>query len=386
MFGPGTSQAEVVARSLTPMLHSLFHELKGGLVFAYGVTNSGKTHTMIGTRDQPGVLIELVRTLLDKAAAIARGDFSGLGEQVMRLPHNPDFQLRRLRLALTACEVYNEEVHDLLAKARGKLVLKEDEHHHCIIRGLEELALAEDDEKELLGRVLARRSTGDNSCNFESSRAHTIFKIKTVFEYGRGAEECCEEERSFCVVDLAGSERANRSKMDESCSINKSLLILGRCLQALREKGQQVPYRESRLTRIIYEYFLEANNLTMLVCVNPQRASYPETLKVLEYAALAKQIKQSNTPISRRPDPKHDKSAPPRVRVFTLEESKVHTPGKRQKDIAEELEQKITRLQESVVRMKKSEQVKEACYRGQAVNEAFELIYNEHIQQAKREH
>ena len=110
-----------------------------------------------------------------------------------------------------------------------------------------------------------------------------------------------ENEVNLCIVDLAGSERAKRTEnskaqLSEACNINGSLLVLGRCLKALRDNqnnaGQPhvLPYRESKLTKILHEYFHEDNNLIMIANINPRVEDFEESMRVLNYAAVAKDI------------------------------------------------------------------------------------------------
>jgi len=117
-------------------------------------------------------------------------------------------------------------------------------------------------------------------------------------------------ENSLQMVDLAGSERAKRtenigSMMVESCAINGTLLVLGRCLQALRDSKvsqQVIPYRDCKLTKVLYEYFTEGNNLIMMSNICTEKALLEETIKVLNFASNAKDIK----PIKNRQNPLHE--------------------------------------------------------------------------------
>ena len=149
----------------------------------------------------------------------------------------------------------------------------------------------------LLDKCMANRSLADTMLNSSSSRSHALFKITIKNEYTNEVSKCITES-SLCIVDLAGSERAKRTEsagnqMQEACNINKSLLVLGRCLKALKDGGgpsNVVPYRDSKLTRILYEYFHEENNLRMIANINPRIADFEESMRVLNYAAIAKDI------------------------------------------------------------------------------------------------
>lgn len=144
---------------------------------------------------------------------------------------------------------------------------------------------------------MTNRTLADTMLNSSSSRSHALFKIILRSEYSNDITKGIHES-SLCVVDLAGSERARRTEshgnqMQEACNINKSLLVLGRCLKALKDGGgpsNVVPYRDSKLTRILYEYFHEENSLRMIANINPRTVDFEESMRVLNYAAIAKDI------------------------------------------------------------------------------------------------
>lgn len=135
----------------------------------------------------------------------------------------------------------------------------------------------------ILEEVLEARSSGETRSNYVSSRSHAIFRIEQ------------ENGRVITVVDLAGSEKfEDGENPKESCSINKSLLTLGRCIKSLGEQKSEgslmIPFRESRLTKALAEYFTDQYLITMIITVNPQGSSISDTKKVLEYAAIAKSV------------------------------------------------------------------------------------------------
>ena len=160
----------------------------------------------------------------------------------------------------------------------------------------------------ILDKCIANRSQADTVLNSNSSRSHTIFKIVLKYTYQSSANNVSYDS-SLCIVDLAGSERAKRTEntgnqMLEACNINKSLLVLGRCLKSLKDNQMSlsstnvVPYRDSKLTKILFEYFHEENNLRMIANINPRQADFEESMRVLNYAAIAKDIQ----PIKSRVD------------------------------------------------------------------------------------
>ena len=151
---------------------------------------------------------------------------------------------------------------------------------------------------DLLDKCMQNRSYADTLLNSNSSRSHTIFKITVKYAYNNGTNKSFYE-TSICIVDLAGSERAKRTEnvgaqLQEACNINKSLLVLGRCLKAFKDiqsgTGVVAPYRDSKLTKYLFEYFHEENSLRMIVNVNPNPFDFEESMRVLNYAAIAKDI------------------------------------------------------------------------------------------------
>ncbi len=119
--------------------------------------------------------------------------------------------------------------------------------------------------------------------NYKSSRSHAIIRIQCgSFNLG--------------IVDLAGSERMQKDgeNFEETASINKSLLCLGRCLQALKQRGTNsnivIPYRESKLTKTLIQYFNYSYKICMIAHLNKKKDLLYENVKVLEYAAIAKDI------------------------------------------------------------------------------------------------
>jgi kinesin family protein 20 len=136
------------------------------------------------------------------------------------------------------------------------------------------------------------------SLNPLSSRSHTIFKIIMRYNHIISGEY---QECSLSMVDLAGSERAYRAEtsgkeLQQACKINQSLSVLGKCLDAMRHNSiytqkKIVPFRESKLTMIFQEYFQGDQNITMITNINPSKEDFEESLRVLNYACTAKEIK-----------------------------------------------------------------------------------------------
>ncbi|XP_071909918.1 kinesin-like protein KIN-7O isoform X2 [Coffea arabica] len=230
-----------------------------GTVFAYGQTSSGKTHTMRGSASEPGVIPLAVYDL-----------FKTIHEEVDR-----EFLLR-----MSYMEIYNEEINDLLAPEHRKLQIHESIERGIFVAGLREEIVASTE--QVLGLMEfgeSHRHIGETNMNVYSSRSHTIFRM--IIESREKNEDAdsdntCDAVRVSVLnlVDLAGSERAAKTgaegvRLKEGSHINKSLMTLGTVIKKLSEgvesQGGHVPYRDSKLTRIL-QPALGGNANTAIIC------------------------------------------------------------------------------------------------------------------------
>lgn len=246
-------------------------------------TGCGKTHTISGTAEQPGV-IYLTMADLFQLIEDRKEDHS-------------------FEVFVTFLEIYNEEIRDLLSEPgqpmpRGGLQIREDKS--VKVAGLTELRPNSADEVKqivLLGNT--RRTQSPTNANETSSRSHAVLQVH-VTRSPRTAN--VTEERTIAtlsIIDLAGSERAAATtnmgqRMVEGANINKSLLALGNCINSLCESGgavRHVPYRNSKLTRLL-KFSLGGNCKTvMIVCVAPTSQHFDDTHNTLIYAERATRIK-----------------------------------------------------------------------------------------------
>ncbi|RZC83410.1 hypothetical protein C5167_046196 [Papaver somniferum] len=230
-----------------------------GTVFAYGQTNSGKTHTMRGSASEPGVIPLAVHDL-----------FRTIQEDMDR-----EFLLR-----MSYMEIYNEEINDLLAPEHRKLQIHESIDRGIFVAGLrEEIVATPEQVLELMDFGESHRHIGETNMNTYSSRSHTIFRMiiesRDRTEDGEVGISCDAVRVSvLSLVDLAGSERAAKTgaegmRLKEGSHINKSLMTLGTVIKKLSEgaesQGGHVPYRDSKLTRIL-QPSLGGNANTAIIC------------------------------------------------------------------------------------------------------------------------
>lgn len=293
VFGPEADQTMV----FNEVAEGMLGEVLSGYnctIFAYGQTGTGKTYTMQGdleltNLDAPKSTAGIVPRVLHRL-------FSILESQA-----DTEYSIK-----CSYVELYNEELRDLLApeyrgeqSGTGGLKLYEDGKKGTMIQGLEETGVR--NLKEALGMLdkgVRRRQTAETKMNTESSRSHTIFSITVhVKESGvqRGGEDMLRIGK-FNLVDLAGSEAIGRSgatdkRAREAGMINQSLLTLGRVISALVEKGSHIPYRESKLTRLLQDSLGGRTKTCIVATISPTRSNMEETLSTLDYAIRAKSIR-----------------------------------------------------------------------------------------------
>ncbi|SPQ96372.1 unnamed protein product (mitochondrion) [Plasmodiophora brassicae] len=257
-----------------------------GTIFAYGQTSSGKTHTMTGSREAPGVVPYALSDI-----------FQFIADHVDR-----EFLLRVSHL-----EIYNEVIRDLLNPENTNLKIHESADGNVFVGKLTECNVRSPAEvMTLLLQGQANRQTAATQMNEESSRSHSIFRLaiesrerqregQTLDEVDGGVQIA-----SLNLVDLAGSERVSSTgstglRLKEGGHINKSLLTLGKCIRLLSEgnNNRHIPFRDSKLTRILSSA-LGGNSSTLIICaVTPASNNFDETISTINFATRAKAVQNS---------------------------------------------------------------------------------------------
>ncbi|KAJ7500900.1 P-loop containing nucleoside triphosphate hydrolase protein [Mycena galericulata] len=243
-------------------------------IFAYGVTSSGKTHTMQGTAADSGVIPRVVEALFAKTAATK--------------------QTETVELAVSYIEIYKDDVYDLLVARENapKLPVRENDAGAVFVAGLTEASIASAVEfKQVYDTATARRSVGATLLNRASSRSHAVLTL-TIRRVNGGGGRTREVLGKLNLVDLAGSENNkltgnDPSRMAESSSINKSLLVLGQVVHALNTGASRIPYRNAKLTRILQDA-LGGSSVGLLICnLAPGAKFRQDTLNTLKAAYVA---------------------------------------------------------------------------------------------------
>ncbi|RCK64557.1 Kinesin-like protein KIP3 [Candida viswanathii] len=280
LFDEECTQDQVYNNTTRPLLDSVLDGYNA-TVFAYGATGCGKTHTISGTPEDPGVIFLTMKELYEKIEALS--------------------DTKIFDVSLSYLEIYNETIRDLLNPLTQckNLVIREDANNKISVSNLSRHRPNSVEEvMELILQGNRNRTSSPTEANATSSRSHAVLQIN-VIQKGRTGD--ITEEHTFAtlsIIDLAGSERAAATKnrgarLNEGANINKSLLALGNCINALCDprRRNHVPYRDSKLTRLL-KFSLGGNCKTvMIVCVSPSSQHYDETLNTLKYADRAKEIK-----------------------------------------------------------------------------------------------
>ncbi|KAK6923210.1 Kinesin motor domain [Dillenia turbinata] len=278
-FGPDSTNLDVYKRSISSTISGVAQGLNA-TVFAYGSTGSGKTYTMVGTQDDPGLMVLSLHTIFD----LIKGDTS-----------SDEFEV-----TCSYLEVYNEVIYDLLEKSSGHLELREDPEKGIIVAGLRCIKVHSADKiLELLNLGNSRRKTESTEVNETSSRSHAVLEI-VVNRKQRNKYRNQVIRGKLALVDLAGSERASETnsggqKLRDGANINRSLLALANCINALGKQQKKglayVPYRNSKLTRILKDGLSGNSQTVMVATVSPAANQYHHTVNTLKYADRAKEIK-----------------------------------------------------------------------------------------------
>jgi hypothetical protein len=287
VFGMEASQKEIYDAVAKPTVLSVFQGFNG-TVFAYGQTASGKTHTMEGvlaSAEEQGVIPRIV-------AAIFDGIFAA--------DDSIEFVIR-----VSMFEIYNEVIKDLLNPDHSGLKIREDVRSGVYIEDLTELSMgSEEDIYDVFQAGREHRSTGKTDMNAHSSRSHLDF-VLTLEQKSMHTKST--KVGKLHLVDLAGSEKHVKTgttgkRLDEGIAINLSLSTLGLVINALTTKNRgHVPYRDSKLTRVLQESLGGNAKTSLIVTASPSGFNREETLSTLRFGQRAKMIKNAakvNTELS----------------------------------------------------------------------------------------
>lgn len=276
-FDGNCTQRDVYAATTKVLIPSVADGYNA-TVFAYGPTGAGKTYTMLGTDEEPGIMVQALNDLF------------------LEMKQNTN---KAFKVTMSYLEIYNEMIRDLLNPDSGFLELREDAKGSVQVAGISEASARSTEEvMEMLVKGNLERTQEPTAANATSSRSHAILQV-TVKQRNK-IKNVMQEIRTgrLFMVDLAGSERAanthNRGKrMVEGAHINRSLLALGNCINALSEKNgpKYINYRDSKLTRLLKDALGGNCKTVMIAHISPASTQFEESRNTLVYADRAKQIK-----------------------------------------------------------------------------------------------
>lgn len=267
-FDEGTTQKEIY-KEIEPYLDNIAQGINT-TVLAYGATGSGKTYTMCGTREAPGVIWQIAESLFGKYA-------EALG------------QLFGIDIAVAYIEIYNEKVYDLLSPGMAPLAVRDNSDGKVVVQGMTEKRVSSVEEfGQAVAQGAKKRKSAKTLLNAESSRSHAVLSIFVTL-----ATESSRVRTKINLVDLAGSECNKRTgnegeRMRESANINRSLFVLNKVITSLGQEGSRVPYRDSKLTRILQDSLGGMSDC--LLVINVRGDASLETLSTLSFASKTRKI------------------------------------------------------------------------------------------------
>ncbi|KAI3645346.1 hypothetical protein MP228_011510 [Amoeboaphelidium protococcarum] len=333
-FSTTSTQPQIYDNAVVPLL-SKFYEGYNATILAYGQTSSGKTYTM-------GTGLETL--ILQSQSLDANGldcddglDSVGVVPRAIRsvFEYISDRQSKdtsySFKMSVCFLELYNEELIDLLSpqtrllsangggnskKVGSLLNIREDGQGGIYWAGVkEEFVTSADQVFQCLHKGSVCRTTGSTDMNLTSSRSHAIFSITLQQEFipqsqsGDSVQQSGDQSNllqdqqqktrlssKFHFVDLAGSERMKKTKATgdrakEGIAINSGLLAMGKVIHALNDRSSHVPYRDSKLTRLLQDSLGGNSQTLMIACISPADSNFGETLNTLNYASRARNIK-----------------------------------------------------------------------------------------------
>ncbi|KAL4348245.1 hypothetical protein GQ457_17G002330 [Hibiscus cannabinus] len=298
VFGPHAATQEVYEVAAKPVVQAAMEGVNG-TVFAYGVTSSGKTHTMHGDQNAPGIIPLAIKDVFS----------------IIQDTPGQEFLLR-----VSYLEIYNEVINDLLDPTGQNLRVREDAQfpfgrlwveilkngsikflmewvavNGTYVEGIkEEVVLSPGHALSLIAAGEEHRHIGSNNFNLFSSRSHTIFTLM-IESSAHGDEYDGVVFSQLNLIDLAGSESSKTEttgiRRKEGSYINKSLLTLGTVIGKLSEgKASHVPYRDSKLTRLLQSSLSGRGHVSLICTVTPASSNTEETHNTLKFASRAKRV------------------------------------------------------------------------------------------------
>ncbi|CAI7580295.1 hypothetical protein N7533_009876 [Penicillium manginii] len=278
VFPMDSAQRDIFDFSVRPTVDDILNGYNG-TVFAYGQTGAGKSYTMMGSDIDDDVGKGVIPRIVEQVFA-----------SILTSPSNIEYTVR-----VSYMEIYMERIRDLLVPQNDNLPVHEEKNRGVYVKGLLEVYVSSVQEVyEVMRRGGNSRAVAATNMNQESSRSHSIFVI-TVSQ--KNVETGSAKSGQLFLVDLAGSEKVGKTgasgqTLEEAKKINKSLSALGMVINALTDgKSTHIPYRDSKLTRILQESLGGNSRTTLIINCSPSSYNDAETVSTLRFGSRAKAIK-----------------------------------------------------------------------------------------------
>lgn len=279
IFKPNATQDKVYNEAAKAIVKDVLMGYNG-TIFAYGQTSSGKTHTMEGVLGDPvhqGIIPRIVNDIFN---------------HIYSMDENIEFHIK-----VSYFEIYLDKIRDLLDVSKTNLSVHEDKNRVPYVKGATERFVTSPEEvMEVIDEGKSNRHIAVTNMNEHSSRSHSVFLINVKQE---NLENQKKLSGKLYLVDLAGSEKVSKTGaegmvLDEAKNINKSLSALGNVISALADGNKShIPYRDSKLTRILQESLGGNSRTTIIICCSPASYNESETKSTLEFGRRAKTIKNT---------------------------------------------------------------------------------------------
>ncbi|EGD83646.1 hypothetical protein PTSG_04253 [Salpingoeca rosetta] len=274
-YNEEASQKEIFMGEVKPLLDL---PLKGfnATCFAYGPTGAGKTFTMQGTKQHPGIIPRSIK-------------------HMFQLVNRRTKDTQQFTVSMSFLEIYQEKVYDLLEPKDHDLTILQDASGSIVVPDLAEVPIQSvKDFEATYNSGLEQRATHSTALNAHSSRSHAVLTIKVQSRACKNGEWNARVGKLH-LIDLAGSEDNRKTgnvgdRMKESTAINKSLFALNQVVDAINRKQARIPYRESKLTRFLQEALGGNSVAKILTCLGPTKNMYFNTYHALNFASKSRQV------------------------------------------------------------------------------------------------
>ena len=274
VFSPYATQEDIFSNVVVPMLSSFMNGYSAAII-AYGQTASGKTHTMLGTPESPGIIPRISEELFRRIEEASVHECFTVSCRAVQIYKEKLIDMLSPSETPQHCEIYEDN-------SRGLWVTDATE---CAVTSAAEV-------QHVIAKAETMRVVASTMQNVESSRSHAVFILTAV---RRDLSSAVEKTSLLYLVDLAGSECIEKTQssgllLDEARYINTSLLTLRRVIDSLINKESHVPYRDSKLTRLLKNSFGGNSKTSLIVCVSPSLYNEAETMATLRFGSSTRQI------------------------------------------------------------------------------------------------